>query len=434
MSPSQKLKCKIFQVNLKRIFFNSSIILFHPAYYDFHIAFGNRVFGAGNSDGKTAPTGIIAMMLLGTLLEVMHINGLYQHRSDFLKIISALALYSICIQLVVALGNRFLTQSTILLLKVHDIAKRFYEREEKNKDHRSVLDSEIDKTIFTLKAYFPVSITFYFFPVITSILVSLWKHDFELAFNVYLPFTDPNTLFGFIFNTIILLMASAMVYVIFMIRDMHTIFYPFQVIPMAKVYALKLEEFAEKLSAFHNEKKKKLLVSDQAGPSTLRVTKEIEENLRKKKLDIIENKLIGLIKEYEVYNQYIELIVKDVSPMTFVCLLANSFAIGLSFLEMRLVSIPIGLALVAIFMFQVLLPCVIGTIISTQNEKLLQAVCEFPWYKLSPKMKKVYLQFIHQCQNTAEIELPIIGEANMELFTNIVNTSYSYLNYLINFT
>jgi hypothetical protein len=378
------------------------------------------------------------MIIFGILLETMHVNGLYQHRSDFLKIISTLALFSIGIQLIASLTNRFLGNDTITILQGHNIVKNFYEKEEKNNDHRSVLELTIDMSILILKCYFPVSLAFYHIPVITSILVSLWKQDFVLAFNVHLPFTDPNTLFGFIFNTTLQFMASTMVYVLFMIRDMHTIFYPLQVIPMVRVYALKLEAFAKQLSEFNTRKEKKL-PAQQPGPSTSRVakpkvTKPIDENLRKKQLEAIENKLIELIKEYESYDEFIALNMTVMSPVTFVCLLANSFAIGLSFLQIKLVSIPIGLAMVAIYMFQVLLPCVIGTIISTQNEKLLQAVCEFPWYELSPKMRKVYLQFIHQCQNTAEIELPIIGEANMELFTNIVNASYSYLNYLINFT
>jgi hypothetical protein len=103
MSPSQKLKCKIFQINLKRRFFNSSFIFFHPAYLDFHIAFGNRILGAGNSDGKSYPTGIIAMMLFGIVVEAMHSNGLYQHRTNFREMITPLALFSIAIQLVAAL-------------------------------------------------------------------------------------------------------------------------------------------------------------------------------------------------------------------------------------------------------------------------------------------------------------------------------------------
>jgi hypothetical protein len=97
------------------------------------------------------------------------------------------------------------------------------------------------------------------------------------------------------------------------------------------------------------------------------------------------------------------------------------------------VSLPIGLALIMVFFFQVLLPCAVGSLISIQNKKLLEAVCDFPWYELSPKMKKIYLQFIHQCQNTTEFKLPFVGHVNMVMFSGILKASYSFLNYLLNF-
>jgi hypothetical protein len=76
---------------------------------------------------------------------------------------------------------------------------------------------------------------------------------------------------------------------------------------------------------------------------------------------------------------------------------------------------------------------VLGTIVSHQNEKLLRAVCNFPWYNLSVKKQKVYMQFIHQCQQATSIDLHIIGTFDMELFTNIMNLSYKYLNFVMNF-
>ena len=57
---------------------------------------------------------------------------------------------------------------------------------------------------------------------------------------------------------------------------------------------------------------------------------------------------------------------------------------------------------------------------------MLQIVCEFPWYQLSAKHKKVYLQFIQICQNTPTIRIPIFGDLGMELLKHLVNCAYSY--------
>ena len=57
---------------------------------------------------------------------------------------------------------------------------------------------------------------------------------------------------------------------------------------------------------------------------------------------------------------------------------------------------------------------------------MLQIVCEFPWYQLSAKHKKVYLQFIQICQHTPTIRISIFGDLGMELLKHLANCAYSY--------
>jgi hypothetical protein len=361
----------------------------------------------------------------------MHVNGMYQYRSDFVKLISPLALVSFGIQLIAGLVNRMLGKDTLPLIRAHNLALTFYEREEKNERHKAVLNSTVDKALLTLKCFLYLSLILYYTPVATSFIVSLWKQEFIMAFNIYLPFTNFNTLFGYLLNMVMQMVGTLFLYTILMMRDMHAVFYPILLIAMVKVYELKLAAFAKRLNDFRNKKTNKIM------PGTSRIQTEAEklanERSRKDQLEKIESELKDLIKEYELYNQYIVSFLTVFETTAFVALTSNSFAIGLSFLEMRLVSTPIGLALVIVILFQVLLSCVIGSLISIQNQRLLVAVCDFPWYELSPKMKKIYLQFIHQCQNTTQFKLPIVGLANMELFSGILKGSYSFLNFLLNF-
>jgi hypothetical protein len=213
------------------------------------------------------------------------------------------------------------------------------------------------------------------------------------------------------------------------------VYYPLQTLAMVDVFSSKMKRFGRQLGEFNESAEVEVKVI--AGTSTSRMINVVErikrDILRKKQLEKIESELIALIKEYEVYNTYVEHCYTFRQLVLFTQLSTTAVAIGIAFLYIRLVSIPIGVSLAVILFFQVLIPCVIGTVVNTQNERLLQAVCDFPWYELSPKMRKVYLQFVHQCQNTTAFELPIIGELNMELFTNVMNTSYSYLTYLMNF-
>jgi hypothetical protein len=81
----------------------------------------------------------------------------------------------------------------------------------------------------------------------------------------------------------------------------------------------------------------------------------------------------------------------------------------------------------------VLMPCIEGTLISHQKQKLLDELYSFPWYELSISKQKTFLQFIHLVQQSSEFEVPIIGILDMELFTNVMNGAYSYFMYLFNF-
>jgi hypothetical protein len=393
----------------------------------------DRVLGAGNSDGVIFPKRLIFLILVLLLFEVMQINGIYQNYSDLLKLSSSFIIYAFVIQLVMSIVNRALGMDLEPGYKTYKTAREFYKREQKNKEQWPMLMSTLDNAMRLLRAHGSICCVLFHTPIVTSWIVSIWRQDFIMPFCVYLPFIDPNTLFGFLLNTTIITFASTSVYICFMLIDMNMVYFPLQTLAMVDVFASKMKIFGEKLSEFNKNEEVEVI----AGPSTSRMTnaaKRLNHETRcQKQLEKIEGQFIALIKEYEVYNTYIDLCITFRRLVMFSQLSTNAVAIGIAFLYIKLVSIPIGAAIIAILFFQVLIPCVIGTVVNTQSERLLQAVCDFPWYELSPKMRKVYLQFVHQCQNTTVYKLPIIGELNMELFTNIMNTSYSYLTYLMNF-
>jgi hypothetical protein len=154
-----------------------------------------------------------------------------------------------------------------------------------------------------------------------------------------------------------------------------------------------------------------------------------EKKIREKQ----EEQLVELIKEFHDYNDYIGLVFKYAELTFFMALLCNSIGIRLTVIVMRFFSTAIGISYLFILILQVTMPCLIGTMILTQNEKLLNALWSFPWYELSLKNQKVFLQFIHACQNAKHFNLLVIGTLNMELFMSVINGSYTYLMYILKF-
>jgi hypothetical protein len=413
----------------------ASLSLFHTAYCNYARRLGIFMYGEGDSRGELLPNGMIVLIFLLLLGEVMQINGIYQNYSDILKISSSLVVYSFIIQIVMSVVNRVVGIELVPFYAARDAAKKFYEQEQKNTEHWPMLMSALDNANRLLKVHFLVSFVFFHTPVVTSWIVSAWKQDYIMAFCFHMPFIDPNTLFGFLVNNIFLTLATTIVYLVLMLNDMQMVYLPLQTLAMVDVFSSKMKSFGRKLGEFNESKETEVEVI--AGPSTSRLRYAAElirrETRRKKQLEKIESELITLIKHYEDYNKFVGLCITFRWLVIFTQLSTNAVAIGIAFLYIKLVSIPIGIAMAVVLFFQVLIPCVLGTVVNTQSERLLQAVCDFPWYELSPKMRKVYLQFVQQCQNTTEYELPIFGELNMELFTDIMNTSYSYLTYLMNF-
>ena len=88
---------------------------------------------------------------------------------------------------------------------------------------------------------------------------------------------------------------------------------------------------------------------------------------------------------------------------------------------------------ILIYFIEVLIPCTIGTVIEHQHDRLLDELCAFPWYELSLKEQKIFLQLIHKCQYLNSLELPLVGDVNFELLKDILNAAYSYCMYILNF-
>ncbi|KAG5684824.1 hypothetical protein PVAND_014036 [Polypedilum vanderplanki] len=390
----------------------------------------NKIFGDGYSEKIILPKGLALIVLYFIILAVMYFNGIYQNRKNLLNIITLTMILSILFQITIAFIGRFLGNDNEIIA-AHEIIEKFYKEEGKKSENLSTLNSIMDNAMKTLNIYLIISFMFYNIHTITSFIVSYIKGEFIMSFNIYFPYIDQNTLYGYFFNMSILTIAGVLFWFLVGSRECHFIFYSMQVISMVNILRKKFENFDKKIKKLHE------IVENQSGSSDQQfqsiIAKVISENRVKMKVATFEKEIIHLINEFEVLEQYKQHCFKYNKNVSFIALSANSIAIGLSLLYTRLVSIAIGLSLALLFFFQVLLYCLVGAIVSEQNEKLLQTVYDFPWYELSPKFGKIYMQFIHQCQNAISFDLPILGTLDLELFTNFIKASYSYMNYLFKF-
>jgi hypothetical protein len=367
----------------------------------------------------------------------MHVNGIYENRFNLLKVCNSIAVYSLVFQLAARMIIRMMGRDYEIKL-FHTQIYDFYRDQEKMPKHRAILNKNFDRITLMIKCYIAISWVLYQLPTVTCLITSILKREFVMPFEMFLPFISHDSLYMYAFNMTVQYVVSNLVWIFLVSMDCEMMFYSLMSAPMVDVFMSKIEIFAKRLEDFRENKEQQPANKElQPGPSRNSYTTApipiIVERKRAEMIETLEGELTDLIKYFETHHEYVSRVFRPNEFTVFAALSTNSISIGLSLLYLRLVSFPVGLTFTMVFFFQVFTPCLIGTIISIKNEQLLQAVCDFPWYELSVKRQKIFLQFIHQCQNAAEFKLPMVGDVNVELFTSVMNTSYSYIVFLLKF-
>lgn len=390
------------------------------------------MFGIEMPNTKFHPRYIFVHIVM-TIGGVMHINGIYETWPQFTKLCLPFAIYFLVIQLVARLINRVNLDDEKRITDLKNTVVNFYKQEEVNTNLLLILKRGANSTNHAIKSYLALSFIIYHTPIIASWIVSYRSGVYELFAQWRLPYTSNEILTEYMINSFFALITSLAVYLSFMHQDMVFIFHACQTIPMAEVLSCKLHLLGVELVQSKENMENQCLKIKELSNRNLRNWRVAEYLIAKKSFEDIEDKLHEMIIQQETYNNYIKQMVKSYQATAFMALSLNSVALGLTLITFRFVSIPIGLAFSAILLFQVLLPCANGYLINKQNEKLLDAVYDFPWYELSAKKMKSFLQFLLVCQHTKTLTLTIIGDVDMELFTNFVNASYSYFMFLVEF-
>jgi hypothetical protein len=157
----------------------------------------------------------------------------------------------------------------------------------------------------------------------------------------------------FILNMVLLLILTSACSAAFLAGDAYIILGAFQIMPMADIFELKLQDFGMKL-------KEAPVVEDlDHQPSTSSGTAawvtEFAVLQEKKIREKQEEQLVELIKEFHDYNDYIGLVFKYAELTFFMALLCNSIGIVLTVIVMRFFSTAIGISYLFILILQVVL-------------------------------------------------------------------------------
>lgn len=375
-----------------------------------------RLHGGRMADKKFMNPRFATTIFLCIFAFIMQINGFIHVWPDFIRICNSLLLDSFGAQLVMRFAVRFLTDHEQDVFIIEKTIFEFYEKEEQNLENQKFLNLKANFIDMALKFYMILNGILFHVPILTSIILSVLYKDFIPFAPFFVPFIDSEQFWGFILNEILMTLQSTMFYVVLVVVDLIYLYYTLQTLPMSEVLAKKITEYGE------------VIKKNQSYDFMLKFGKfKKNENAQHD----VKKEIVKLITEFNSYNNFILSLINYIYLPIFSVIMTNAIAIGLSILVAMYFSVPIGFSIGLIFFLQVLLTCVEGAIISHHNQKIINAVYDFPWYELSASNQKIWLQLLHQCQNASEVKIMIFGLLNMERFTDAVKTAYSSLMFVL---
>jgi hypothetical protein len=371
------------------------------------VKFGQSI-GIFDKSGKIVNRKFMTnLMLPFTTFTIFYLNGFNHAWPDPIQISILLPYSTMGIHLVARFIYRFLYHTEVLIVKMDENILNTHKKEERIKDHSEIMRTNaklISKSLTAIKSFYLVIYSVVF---TSSIILSLQRWQFILFAPFRIPFIDPNTLFGYLIHSIQGIMAVYLGYVCFTLIEVMNVFYGFQIIGFSKIIELKIRKFGEEL---------------------------IEENVmlkiaveNKSKIDDSETKqLIEIIKKLRHYDNYIDSFLILGKVNVFTVILLNSCGICFFIIVFIKFSPILGSAALIGTISQVAIACAIGEMIKHRKMSILNTFHSFPWYYLSLKNQKMFLQIIHMCQHSMESKLTILGDVNVELFASVLNASYTY--------
>jgi hypothetical protein len=375
---------------------------------------------------------------------IPQINGLLQVWPDPVKVCHSMMFYVFATELLTIGISRFVHNDAKTVPEINGTVDDFYIRQEKDQKFRLMLIPFADLCYSIIKWFTIFMIILFHVPIIVTWTSTIVTGEFYYIAPFYFPFIDPQTLAGFLINQTYMTFLLISVFITHSPLITWYLYLTLQIIPMVDIFNRKLDMLSKNLILFRNSKKseksqKKDLKSSLAKVrqvASIPVKLATQSVKQKDQLSIeqLEKQFIKIIQEFSIYNSFIQRILNLMKWSTCVTFSVSSIGIGMSIILIKYSTVSIGLASAILFTVQVLIQCIQGSIVVHQNEKILESLCGFPWYELPKPQHKIFMQFIHVCQNGCVLEIPIIGELNMELFTSVMNGTYSLFMYLLKFT
>lgn len=301
----------------------------------------------------------------------------------------------------------------ILLQKVQDFLV-FYEQDF---NFRLIFDKRLDLIEKIMKNFTKLMLVIYQLPVLAAIITTIITNEVTYAIYFIMPIIDEKSVLGFCINTFVHWICLLIAFVFQAAFYTANSFSILQLIPKVDIFERKMKNFSLDLHEVSENSRKSSgePILDQTPPKTNK------------------QELIEIVKFYRECKSFIDFNIDYIKFSVFGHISLSAIGIGMSLIILYKLSFAMGFTCLLGLISQIAFPCIFGTIIEHQNQRIVNIICEFPFHNLDVSDQKIYLQFLLFAMNSKALNLPIIGNTNMELFATIMNGGYSYFTFIWNF-
>jgi len=387
------------------------------------------------------------IMVIHLMALVTQINALIDVWPNPAEICNSILAYFLVIQTVIRGINRFTNNDEKIVSEIEEIIDKFYQKNEKNGKFHGILYSHVKTFKPILLALLAVYFSAFHMTIPIGWIMTWISGEAKILIPIKFLFINLNTTFGYLFVQVFITLVSTSIFAV-IAGDVYNFYLTLQTVLMVKILNCRVDELGEDLIKVREmeEKVEKMKtenlvaiksngflnfrddILNRRKSKTNYLLKELE-NLR----NYVDRQLKNIIEEHNNYSDYVLRVMKYREMISFTTLYVNFIGIGLSVVAIKSSSASFAVSALILFILQVFVQCFEGTLVSIQNDKVLEKLHEFPWYELLNSQKKIFLQFLCICQNCCSFKLPIFGDVDMELFTDIMHASYSFLVYVIQF-
>jgi hypothetical protein len=231
-------------------------------------------------------------------------------------------------------------------------------------DHRyeKLLSDTLKTNQLFIKLYVVISFVVYNIPNAVMVLQYLLTGKMELQTVIYLPHTDIKNRRDYLINLIIMSGLCEVFFFALMTYDILLFIYSFQVTVNVEILSLKIKELEKNLKEDADQEK----VSVKLPVATPKLMKNFKAKNKIKHETKITKKLVEFIKEYEEYSGFVTIINKLQYPISFVSISVNAIWLCIGLFFMTKITFAIGFSGFVLYLFQLFIPCVTGTMVNIQ--------------------------------------------------------------------